>query len=157
MGERRDNCVEWVNLLISACYGYLGVEQLQGSKTQEVKRRVKREYFRRVTSSWKSTVNCGLNVKTHNTWARGLFRYYAQVLHWTTRKLIAMDRITRTLRAAFAHHRNASVARLYLLRKEEGRGMGGVMLNWERAVVTAGYKLKSGDPQVQAAAAFEDT
>ena len=32
------------------------------------------------------------------------------------------------------------------------------MLDWERAVVsTAGYKLTSGDPQVQAVAAFEDT
>ena len=72
----------------------------------------------------KSELYAGNLVKGINTWAIGVVRYSAGVLDWTKEDLRQMDVKTRkmlTLCGAF--HKRGSVGRLYLKRKEGGRGL----------------------------------
>ena len=95
-------------------------------------------------------MNVGSKVKAHNSVAGGYFRYYAPLFSWSIRELTTMDRTTRRiLHTRGDHHKRASVARLYLPRPKGGRGLTGVELEWERAVVSAAtYRMQSTDPQV---------
>ena len=59
-----------------------------------------------------------------NAWAVSVVRYTAGVLDWTQLELEALDKKTRkilTMNGAF--HKNSSVDRLYMKRKEGGRGL----------------------------------
>ena len=63
-------------------------------------------------------------VQAINTWAVSVLRYSAPFIEWTREELKTMDRMTRkmlTMHKAL-HHRD-SVCRLYLPRKEGGRGL----------------------------------
>ena len=122
-----------------------------GPKVRQMRHTIKREYYRRVRVIWSSSLNGGGKVRVHNSVAGGYFRYYAPLFSWTSRELTSMDSTTRRiLRVNKCHHRAASVPRLYLPRKKGGRGITGVEMEWERAVVSASaYKLQSPDPQLK--------
>ena len=105
-------------------YKYLGVLQKDSLMSAEMKTKVKSEYFRRLSLLLKSELNAGNVVQGINSWAIGIVRYTAGVLDWGKTELKAMDvktRKTLTLHGAF--HRNSDVDRLYLKRKDGGRGL----------------------------------
>ena len=59
-----------------------------------------------------------------NTWAVSVMRYLASFINWTREELRVLDRGTRkSLNMYNALHPRDSVARLYLPRKIEGRGL----------------------------------
>ena len=59
-----------------------------------------------------------------NTWAVSVLRYSAGIVDWTVEELVSMDRRTRKILAMNGcMHTRSNVARLYLLRKEGGRGL----------------------------------
>ena len=122
-----------------------------GPKVKQMRRIVKAEYYKRVRTTWSCPLNAGAKVRVHNSVAGGYFRYYAPLFTWTRRELTSMDCTTRRiLRVNKCHHRAASVPRLYLPRRKGGRGLTGVEMEWERAVVSAAaYKLQSRDPQMR--------
>ena len=105
-------------------YKYLGVLQTDGMMTKEMKKKVRDEYFRRLKLLLKSQLYAGNLIAGINAWAIGIVRYTAGVLEWTKKELKQMDIQTRkTLTMHGAFHRNSSVDRLYLKRKEGGRGL----------------------------------
>ena len=140
-------------------YKYLGVEQLRGPVPKVVKGRVKSEYYRRVRKVWKLPLSSKHRVKAHNSVCGGFFRYYAPLLRWTQRELIALDRTTRQiLRTQHCHHRSASVARLYLPRPKGGRGLLNLQQEWERSVVSAvAHRRQSLDQQIKGVVALEES
>ena len=59
-----------------------------------------------------------------NAWAVGITRYGAGVLHWTKEELKSIDIETRKLMIMnVSLHPRRNVGRLYLARKEGGRGL----------------------------------
>jgi hypothetical protein len=105
-------------------YKYLGVLQTEEVMDKEMKRRVREEYLRRVRLLAKSKLNAGNLVQGINAWAVGVVRYSAGILEWTKEELREMDVRTRkvlTMNGGF--HRQGSVLRLYMKRKEGGRGL----------------------------------
>ena len=63
-------------------------------------------------------------VSVINTWAVGAIRYSAGILDWTMEDLVSMDRRTRKILAMNGcMHTRSNVARLYLSRKEGGKGV----------------------------------
>ena len=105
-------------------YKYLGVLQAENVKNREMKDKVRTEYLRRVKLLSKSELYAGNLVKGINAWAIGVVRYSAGIVDWTKEDLKQMDVKTRkilTLCGAF--HKRGSVFRLYLKRKEGGRGL----------------------------------
>ena len=62
-----------------------------------------------------------------NTWAVGVVRYSAGIVDWTMEEIANMDRRTRKiLEMNGCLHTRSDVARLYLPRKEGGRGLIGI-------------------------------
>ena len=86
--------------------------------------KVSKEYFRRLRKVLKSKLNGGNLVQGVNTWAVSLLRYSAAFISWTKCELQEMDRKTRKLFTIYGGlHPKSDVDRLYLPRKDGGRGL----------------------------------
>ena len=105
-------------------YKYLGVLEGACMMTKEMKEKVTKEYVRRVKLVAGSGLNGGNLMRAVNAWAVSVVRYTAGVLDWTQKELEALDKKTRkilTMNGAF--HRTSNVDRLYMKRKDGGRGL----------------------------------
>ena len=108
-------------------YKYLGILQTDRIWHKEMKIEVGREYKRRVRKLLETKLNGGNLVKGINTWAISLLRYSAAFLDWTKAEVEQLDRRTRKLMTMHnALHPKSNVDRLYLPRKDGGRGLLGV-------------------------------
>ena len=105
-------------------YKYLGFVQDDQIKHKEMKDKVEMEYNRRVKKLTKSKLLGGNMVAGINAWAVGVIRYTAGILDWTIEDMKRMDIKTRKmLTMGGALHPRANVGRLYLKRREGGRGL----------------------------------
>ena len=105
-------------------YKYLGIMEADQILRKEMKEKVNKEYLRRTKKVLKSKLNGGNSIAAINTWAVSLLRYSAAFLKWTREELRAIDRQTRKMMTMYrALHPRDSVDRLYLSRKEGGRGL----------------------------------
>ena len=105
----------------------MGVLEADKIKREEMKEKLRMEYKRRVRKVLHSKLNGGNMVKVINTWAVSLLRYSAPFVNWTRSELKEMGRMTRKIMSMNrALHPRDSVCRLYLSRKEGGRGLIGV-------------------------------
>ena len=109
-------------------YKYLGVLEGADIMNREMKKKVKEEYLRRVKLVAKSRLYAGNLINGINAWAVSVVRYSAGVLNWTKKELKGMDVRTRKLLTMFGvFHMKSNVDRLYMKRKEGGRGLISVM------------------------------
>ena len=110
-------------------YKYLGVLESDQVKQKEMKEKLRNEYKRRVRKVLQSKLNGRNMVQAINTWAVSSLRYSAPFIEWTREELRTMDRrMRRKMRRIMmtmhkALHPRDSVCRLYLPRKEGGRGL----------------------------------
>ena len=105
-------------------YKYLGVLEGADIKMKDMKDKVRKEYLRRVKATAGSQLHAGNLLQAVNTWAVSVVRYTAGILDWSTRELEAMDTKTRKILAMNrALHIRSNVDRLYIKRKEGGRGL----------------------------------
>ena len=103
------------------CIGILEAERFFG---EEMKLKVSKEYFRRLKRVLKSKLNGGNLVQGVNTWAVSLLRYSAAFISWRKCELQAIDRKTRKLFTIYGGlHPKSDVDRLYIPRKDGGRGL----------------------------------
>ena len=85
---------------------------------------VLKEYVRRIRKVLKSKLNGWNLVRGVNTWAVHLLRYSAAFVSSRKSELQAIDRKKRKLLIIYGElHTKSVVARLYILRKEGGRGL----------------------------------
>ena len=103
---------------------YLGVMEANQVLSGQMKERLRKEYKRRVKKILKSKLNGGNTITAINTWAVSMMRYAAPFVDWRKDELKEIDRETRKMMNMYrALHPRDSVARLYLPRKEGGRGL----------------------------------
>ena len=115
---------EVMQVLEEEGYKYLGVLQLDKPLYEEMKDKIKTEYIRRVKRLCSSKLNSGNLVTGINAWAIGVIRYSAGIIKWTKEELANLDRKTRKIMTMNRNlHPRSSVARLYLKRKDGGRGL----------------------------------
>ena len=97
---------------------YLGILEADKFLEEKMKWNVLKEYIRRLRKLLKSKVS-GVN-----TWAVFLLRYSAAFVSWKKSQLQAIYRRTRKLFTIYgALHPKSDVDRLYIPRKEGGRGL----------------------------------
>ena len=109
-------------------YKYLGVLEGADIKMKDMKDKVRKEYLRRVKATAGSQLHAGNLLQAVNTWAVSVVRYTAGILDWSTRELEAIDTKTRKILAMNrALHIRSNVDRLYIKRKEGGRGLMSVV------------------------------
>jgi hypothetical protein len=105
-------------------YRYLGVLECETIRNEKVKTLVKEEYKRRLRSMLKSKLNGGNLVKAINTYAASIMRYTAGIVKWNKEELEVIDRMTRKQLTLYgALHPKSDVDRLYVDRKDGGRGL----------------------------------
>ena len=89
-----------------------------------MKEKTIKEYKRRLRLILKSKLNGRNKITAINTWAVAVFRYGAGILEWKESELKNVDRKSRkTMTMYGALHPKSDVDRLYIKRKEGGRGL----------------------------------
>ena len=105
-------------------YKYLGILEADKFLEEKMKFNVLKECIRRLRKIFKSKLNGGNLVCGVNAWAVSLLRYSAAFVSWRKNELQPIDRKTRNLFTIYgALHPKSDVDRLYITRKEGGRGL----------------------------------
>ena len=108
----------------SEIYKYLGILEADKFLEEKMKLNVSKEYIRRLRKLLKSKLNCGNLVCGVNAWAVSLLRYSVAFVRQRKSELQTIDRKTRKLLTIYgALHPKSDVGRLYIPRKEGGRGL----------------------------------
>ena len=103
-------------------YKYLGILEADTIKQVQMKDTIRKEYLKRTRKL--SSRNL---IKGINTWAVPLVRYSGPFLKWTREELKIMDERTRKLMTMHkALHPKDDVDRLYVSRKQGGRGLASI-------------------------------
>ena len=104
-------------------YKYLGILEADKSLEEKMKLNVSSKYIRSIRKVLHSKLNGGNLVLGINTCAVSLLRYSATFVSWKKSELQAVDRGTRKLITINGVlHPKSDVDRLYIPRKEGGRG-----------------------------------
>ena len=104
-------------------YKYLGILEAESFLGKEMKLKISKEYFR-LRKVLKSKLKGGNSVQGVNIWAVSLLRYSAAFIIWRKCELQTIDRKTRTLVTIYGGlHPKSDADRLYILRKDGGRGL----------------------------------
>ena len=102
----------------------MGVLEADTIKQAEMKEKNQNEYLRRTRKLLETKLNSRNLIKGINTWAVPLVRYSGRFLKWTRDEPKQMDQRTRKLMTICkALHPRDDVDRLYISRKEGGRGL----------------------------------
>ena len=92
-----------------------------------MKDKIQKEYIRRTRKLLETKLSSRNLIKGINTWAVSLVRYSGPFLKWTREELKQMDQRTRKLMTMHkALHPRDDVDRLYVSRKEGGRGLASI-------------------------------
>ncbi|MXP61693.1 hypothetical protein [Pantoea sp. Taur] len=107
----------------SDSYKYLGFGQLLKFKKSN-KDNFKDEFKRRIRKLLKTYLSAGNLIKAINTWAIPVLTYTFGVLKWSNTELEELNRLVRVLfTSERKRHPKSSVERMYLPRKQGGRGL----------------------------------
>ena len=105
-------------------YKYLGVLELDKIIWDEMKRKVKDVYQKRITLLMKTHLNGKNLLLALNTWAISVVKYNAASLDWAKEETKELDLWTRKqLIACGALHPKSNVMRIYIKRRYGGRGL----------------------------------
>ena len=131
-------------------YKYLGILECDNLLHKEVKAAVYKEYLKRLRAILKADLTAKNTVVSIGSFAMPVLRYGFGVLRWTVAELKSMDTKTRKVLAkAKFHHPRSSTHRLYIARKDGGRGLVGVVdCHRQECTKLAEYVEKATDPLV---------
>ena len=105
-------------------YKYPGMIQNNTIKTREMRRSNQDEYFAWLKKIIKTSLNSKKPIDAVNTFTTPTISYGFAVLDWSVTELEAIDRETRkVLKKYHLLNNNSDVTRLYLPRRDGGRGL----------------------------------
>lgn len=132
-------------------YRYLGMQQALNTDEKGGKEVTRTEMLRRVKILLKTKLNSKNKINALNTWAIPVMSYTFGVLHWSNTDIRGLDRVIRTTLTRFRmHHPKAALERLYLPRKDGGRGLIHLeSLYAEQVVELTGYFKNHNNPLFQ--------
>ena len=111
----------------NAAYKYFDILEADTIKQVQMKDKVRKEYLRRTRKLLETKPSCRNLFKEINTWAVHLVRYSGPFLKWTRDELKQMDQRTRKVITMHkALYPRDDVDRLYVSRKEGGRGLASI-------------------------------
>ena len=114
-------------LIENETYKYLGILEAYTIKQAEMKEKLKKVYLRGTRKLLETKLNSRNLIKGINAWAVPRVRYSGPFLKWTRDEVKQMDQRTRKLMTMHkALHPRDDVDRLYVSRKEGGRGLASI-------------------------------
>ena len=113
-------------------YKYLGKDENLGYVGPVNKKRVTNEYYKRVKKIWKSELSAYNKHVAHNAFAVPVLIPTFGLLNWTINEIEQIDIKTRKILCMTGNfHRNSDIDRLYLKRKNGGRGLKCIKTTYE--------------------------
>ena len=117
-------------------YKYLGVDESDGIQHSKMKEKIRKEYYRRIRLILKSELNSANKMGAINTLAVPVVTYSFNIINWTIADIHRLDRKTRKLLTIHRmHHPKADVHRIYLPRKEGGRGLIQILAAYKTSTI----------------------
>ena len=116
-------------------YKYLGIFEADTVKQVEMKDKIQKEYPWRTKKLLETKLSSRNLIKRINTWAVPLVRYSRPFLKWNRDELKQMDQRTRKLMTMHkALHPRDDVDRLYVSRRERGRGLASIKNSFDASI-----------------------
>ena len=116
-------------------YCYLGFNEREMTD-KTTKASIKNEYFKRVKMILKSELNSQNSINAINMYAVPSLAYGMPILDWTMTELEVVDRETRKLlQQHHMMHIQSDVTRLYLPRRNGGRGLINICDHYKNAII----------------------
>lgn len=111
-------------------YKYLGINEHDGIQHKNMKKQLTKEYYRRTREILKSQLNAKNTSTAITSLAVPIIQYSFGIIKWTLAELRKIDQQTRKLMNMHgALHPRADIDRLYIPRKDGGRGMQNIEAN----------------------------
>jgi len=105
-------------------YKYLRIEESEGIQHQEIKERLKWDYNRRLRMILKSELKARNKITATGALVVPVLRYSFGIINWRNEEIKKIERKTRKMLTMYKiHHPKADIDRLYVKRKEGGRGL----------------------------------
>ena len=140
-------------------YKYLGVNEGDGINHATMKEKIRKEYYRRIRLVLKTELNSKNRIEAINTLAIPVVQYSYNIINWNLADLQKMDRKTRKLLTSNRSlHPKADVDRLYLPRKDGGRGLVQLEMSYKTTTIGMKHYLEfSNDWMLQLVLQHENT
>jgi hypothetical protein len=136
--DRHDEDLHGINEL-NGVYQYLGLPQHSRIDHSQLKRDINEKYTKRLTKICNTKLTGKNIIDAINSWAIPILVYSFGIIKWSETDLEKLDRKTRVILTKFRYlHTNSSNIRLYIPRKEGGRGL----LNIKRMCAIQEQKIK---------------
>lgn len=117
-------------------YKYLGVDETDGIDNNSMKTKIRKEYYRRVRQVLNTELNAKNKIAAINALAVPIMTYSFGIVDWLKTEIEQIDRRTRKLLTMGGmHHPKADVDRLYIKRRNGGRGLIELQSAFEIAIV----------------------
>ena len=129
-------------------YKYLGVGKSDGIQHSKMKEKIRKEYNRRVRSILRTELNGRNKIEAINSLAFPVVQYSFGIINWKISELKKIDTKTRKLlNMQKMLHPKADVERLYIPRKDGGRGLIDVETAFKTATIGLDHSLKHKEGQ----------
>lgn len=116
-------------------YKYLGIEEHDGVQQKIMKQKLNKEYIRRIRSIMNSELSAKNKITAINSLAVPVIQYSYGIIKWTQAELKKLDIKTRKqMNMHGALHPRSDVDRLYIPRKDGGRGMISIEASYAIAI-----------------------
>ena len=117
-------------------YKYLGIDESDGIQHASMKDKVRKECVRRVRAMLRTELNAKNRIKAINTLAIPVITYSFNIVNWNMSEIRKIDRkIRKLLTCNGMHHPKADTDRLYLPRREGGRGLIQLELTYKTTTI----------------------
>lgn len=115
---------EIMEQLVDDPYKYLGFAQLKGIRHSNIKQKLTSEFTSRLKSICKSHLNSGNKIKAINTYAIPVFTFSFGIINWSKTDIDEIERKLRTTLTKYkSHHPKSATERIFIKRKNGGRGV----------------------------------
>ena len=134
-------------------YKYIGIEEGDGIQHGKMKEEIRKECYRRVRAVLQSELNARNKLEAINTLATPVVSYSFNVVNWNLDEIKKIDRkIRKLMTLSRMHHSKADVSRMYIPRKEGGRGMVNLEMTYKTATIGLNSYLESPEDRMLHAA-----
>ena len=117
-------------------YKYIGVNESDGIQHSQRIEMIMKECYRRVCASLKTELNSANRIEAINTLAIPVVTYSFIIVNWTLSDITKIDtKIRKLMSCNRMHHPKADVNRLYIPRKDGGRGLIQLELSLKTATI----------------------
>ena len=139
-------------------YRYLGFNECE-TTDKRTKKAIKIEYFKRVKMILKSELNSQNSINAINMYAVPTITYGIPILDWTITELEVVDREKRKLLQQYHFmYIQSDVTRLYIPRRNGGRGLINICEHYKKAIINFdAYLLNSEEDLLKMASDWQMT